>query len=79
MIEKRVARPLNVVVLEEARPFGPFDEQFMAEYAAMFYQHTEPQIIDSSDYERTFGAAPTSLGDALDATLAWYRGWLANR
>ncbi|MEV6056260.1 NAD-dependent epimerase/dehydratase family protein [Streptomyces sp. NPDC052107] len=79
MIEKRVARPLNVVVLEEPRPFGPFDEQFMAEYAEMFYQHTEPQIVDSSAYERTFGVTPTSLGDALDATLAWYLGWLANR
>ncbi|MGW5430321.1 NAD-dependent epimerase/dehydratase family protein [Streptomyces sp. NPDC004059] len=78
MIEKRVARPLNVVVLEEPRPFGPFDEQFMAEYAEMFYQHTEPQIMDSSAYERAFGATPTSLGHALDATLDWYRGWMAN-
>ncbi|MEV8561747.1 NAD-dependent epimerase/dehydratase family protein [Streptomyces sp. NPDC051917] len=79
MIEKRVARPLNVVVLEEPRPFGPFDEQFMAEYAEMFYQHTEPQIMDSSAYERAFGATPTSLGHALDATLDWYRGWMANQ
>ncbi|MQY36781.1 hypothetical protein SRB17_47830 [Streptomyces sp. RB17] len=79
MIEKRVGRPLNVVVLEEPRPFGPFDEQFMAEYAEMFYQHTEPQIMDSSAFERAFGVTPTSLGDALDATLAWYRGWPAGQ
>ncbi|MFI6360423.1 NAD-dependent epimerase/dehydratase family protein [Streptomyces sp. NPDC050743] len=78
MIEERVARSLNVVVLEEPRPFGPFDEQFMAEYAEMFYQHTEPQIMDSSTYERTFGATPTSLGHALDVTLDWYRGWMVN-
>ncbi|MEU6775214.1 NAD-dependent epimerase/dehydratase family protein [Streptomyces sp. NPDC046759] len=79
MIEKRVGRPLNVVVLEEPRPFGPFDEQFMAEYAEMFYQHTEGQIMDSSACERAFGLTPTSLEDAVDATLAWYRSRSAGR
>ncbi|NED01853.1 epimerase, partial [Streptomyces sp. SID6648] len=39
MVEKRVGRPLNVVVLERPRPFGPFDERMMAEYEEMFYQH----------------------------------------
>ncbi|GHB40016.1 epimerase [Streptomyces viridiviolaceus] len=76
MIEKRVGRALDVVVLEEPRPFGPFDEQFMAEYAEMFYQHTEPQIVDSSAFERAFGTAPTPLADTVEATLAWYREWL---
>ncbi|MGW4564723.1 NAD-dependent epimerase/dehydratase family protein [Streptomyces sp. NPDC004561] len=79
MIEERLGRPLKSVVLEEPRPFGPFDEQFMAEYAEMFYQHLEPQIVDSSAFERTFATAPTPLADALDATLAWYRTWLQNR
>ncbi|MGW0818557.1 NAD-dependent epimerase/dehydratase family protein [Streptomyces viridiviolaceus] len=77
MIEKRVGRPLNVVILEEPRPFGPFDEQFMAEYAEMFYQHTEPQIVDSSAFERAFGTAPTPLAETVEATLAWYGEWLA--
>lgn len=79
MIEERVGRPLDVVLLEEPRPFGPFDEAFMAEYAEMFYQHLEPQIVDSSAFERAFGTAPTPLADALDATLAWYRTWLHHR
>ncbi|MCH0565417.1 MULTISPECIES: NAD-dependent epimerase/dehydratase family protein [unclassified Streptomyces] len=79
MIEERVARPLEIVVLEEPRPFGPFDERFMAEYAEMFYQHIEPQIVDSSAFERAFGITPTPLGTALDATLAWYRTWLTER
>ncbi|KAB1145681.1 NAD(P)H-binding protein [Streptomyces luteolifulvus] len=78
MIEKRLGTPLNVTVLPEARPFGPFDEEFMAEYAEMFYQHTEPQIVDSSAFERAFGTAPTPLTQTVDATLAWYRAWLAN-
>ncbi|MFE6356427.1 NAD-dependent epimerase/dehydratase family protein [Streptomyces rochei] len=79
MIEKRVGRPLNVVVVAEPRPFGPFDERFMAEYAEMFYQHTEPQIMDSSAFERTFGAVPTPLADTVDATVAWYEEWLTGR
>ncbi|WP_019327284.1 NAD-dependent epimerase/dehydratase family protein [Streptomyces sp. TOR3209] len=79
MIEKRVGRPLNVVVVAEPRPFGPFDERFMAEYAEMFYQHTEPQIMDSSAFERTFGAVPTPLADTVDAAVAWYEEWLTGR
>ncbi|MGY1430030.1 NAD-dependent epimerase/dehydratase family protein [Streptomyces sp. MN12] len=79
MIEKRVGRPLNVVVVAEPRPFGPFDERFMAEYAEMFYQHTEPQIMDASAFERAFGAVPTPLADTVDATVAWYEEWLTGR
>lgn len=77
MIEKRTGRPLNVVVLGEPRAFGPFDEVFMAEYAEMFYQHTEPQIVDSSAFERAFGMAPTPLEETVDETVAWYGQWLS--
>ncbi|MFG3320620.1 NAD-dependent epimerase/dehydratase family protein [Streptomyces sp. NPDC048171] len=79
MIEKRVGRPLNVVLLDRPRAFGPFDEQFMAEYEEMFYQHTEPQIVDSGAFERFFAVAPTPLADTLDATVTWYEAWLAAR
>lgn len=79
MIERRTGRPLNVVVLEEPRAFGPFDEVFMAEYAEMFYQNTEPQIMDSSAFERAFGMAPTPLEETLDATVTWYEQWLSRR
>ncbi len=79
LIEERVGRPLNTVVLDRPKPFGPFDETFMAEYAEMFYQHTEPQIVDSSAIERAFGLRPTPMTAALDAALAWYRAALATR
>ncbi|MFF3455169.1 NAD-dependent epimerase/dehydratase family protein [Streptomyces sp. NPDC002730] len=79
MIEERVERPLSAMILDEARPFGPFDEAFMAEYAEMFYQHTEPQIVDSSAFEETFGVHHTPLTEALDATLAWYSEWLTRQ
>lgn len=77
MIEKRVGRPLNVVVLEESRAFGAFDEVFMAEYAEMFYQNLEPSVFDSSAFERTFGTTATPLEDTVDATVTWYEQWLA--
>ncbi|MEW9516437.1 NAD-dependent epimerase/dehydratase family protein [Streptomyces tubercidicus] len=77
MIEERVGRPVQRVVLSEPRPFGPFDEAFMDEYAEMFYQHTEPQIMDSAAFERTFGVRPTPLDATLDATVEWYRALLA--
>ncbi|AJT69755.1 hypothetical protein T261_8159 [Streptomyces lydicus] len=77
MIEERVGRPLRRVLLTEPRPFGPFDATFMDEYAEMFYQHTEPQIVDSSAFERSFGHRPTPLEATLDATLGWYRTLVA--
>ncbi|MCQ4214036.1 NAD-dependent epimerase/dehydratase family protein [Streptomyces longispororuber] len=77
MVEERAGRPLRLTAVPEARPFGPFDEQFMAEYAEMFYQHTEPQIMDSTAFERHFGAVPVPLPEALDATVAWYGALLS--
>ncbi|MEV1021265.1 NAD-dependent epimerase/dehydratase family protein [Streptomyces sp. NPDC050264] len=76
MIEQRTGRPMRLTAVTEPRPFGPFDDEFMAEYAEMFYQHTEPQIMASTAFERHFGVSPTPLAEALDATLAWYSAWL---
>ncbi|WP_019356586.1 NAD-dependent epimerase/dehydratase family protein [Streptomyces sp. AA1529] len=74
-----VGRPLRIVTMNEARPFGPFDETFMDSYAEMFYQHTEPQIMDSTAFQQEFGAEPTPIETTLRETLAWYRGFLAAR
>ena len=67
-----LGRPVDALVLDEPRPFGGFDEQFMAEYAEMFYQHRIPQNMVSAAFETTFGMTPTSLDDALRETLAWF-------
>ncbi|WP_392674259.1 NAD-dependent epimerase/dehydratase family protein [Streptomyces sp. LN785] len=79
MIEERTGRPLDITVVDEPRPVGPFDEVFMAEYAEMFYQHTEPQIVDSSAIERAYGLRANPLPATVDATLAWYGQLLATR
>jgi nucleoside-diphosphate-sugar epimerase len=37
------------------------------------YQFDKPFVVDSSDFESTFGIAPTPMGEALEATLEFYR------
>jgi len=41
--------------------------------AELSYQFDEPFVLDSRKYESAFGAAGTSLADAVAATVAWYR------
>ncbi|MGX1886675.1 NAD-dependent epimerase/dehydratase family protein [Streptomyces sp. NPDC055287] len=77
MIEERTGRPLNVVVVDEPRPFGPFDAVFMDAYAEMFYQHTEAQIMDSTAIEKAYGLTPNPLAATIDETIAWYRQLLS--
>jgi nucleoside-diphosphate-sugar epimerase len=45
----------------------------LRELAETFYQFAEPFVLDTSKYQAAFGAAGTSLADAITATLAWYR------
>ncbi|MEU3191419.1 NAD-dependent epimerase/dehydratase family protein [Streptomyces sp. NPDC006992] len=74
-----VGHPLRTVTMHEARPFGPFDETFMNSYAELFYQHTEPQIMDSTAFQQKFDVEPTPIETTLRETLAWYRDFLATR
>ena len=77
IVEELTGQPLVVEVMTEPVAHGPFDEQFMAEYAEMFYQHRIAQNMVSADIERTFGLAPTPMREALTATIEWYAGALA--
>ncbi|MFC8128486.1 NAD-dependent epimerase/dehydratase family protein [Streptomyces sp. NPDC057302] len=72
-----VGHPLKTVTMEKPQPFGPFDETFMNSYAELFYQHTEPQIMDSTAFQQKFGVEPTPIETTLEETLEWYRGFLA--
>lgn len=77
LVEELTGRPLAVRTLPRPEPFGPFDQQFMDEYAEMFYQHLCAQNMVSRAFEDTFGIHPTPLRDALLETIAWYRTYLA--
>ena len=76
IVEELIGRELEVDVLSEPVAYGPFDEQFIAEYAEMFYQHRIPQNMVSADFEAEFGLRPTPWREALTATLDWYRAFL---
>lgn len=73
LVAELLGRPLQTEVLSEPTPNAVFDEQFMAEYAEMFYQHRIPQNMISAAFEEAFGQRPTRLVDGLGETLAWYR------
>lgn len=78
-IEQKVGRPLDLVIKSQPTPVGPFDKTFMDSYAEMFYQHTEPQIMDSSAIRNRFGLQPAGLDTTLDDTISWYRELLASQ
>ncbi|WP_369208837.1 NAD-dependent epimerase/dehydratase family protein [Streptomyces sp. PU-14G] len=79
VLERLLGKPLRLTVKSEPEPFGPFDQTFMDSYAELFYQHTEPQIMDSTAMQNAFGVEPIALDTTLDDTLAWYRDFLAER
>jgi nucleoside-diphosphate-sugar epimerase len=79
MVAELTGRELDVRVMSEPKAFGPFDEQFMAEYAEMFYQHVIPQNMVSADFEAAFGLRPTPWREALAATVDWYRAAFGGR
>jgi nucleoside-diphosphate-sugar epimerase len=73
MVETLAGHAFDVDLLTEPKPYGPFDQQFMNEYAEMFYQHLIPQNMVSTAFEDAFGLHPTPLREALGTTLDWYR------
>jgi nucleoside-diphosphate-sugar epimerase len=74
LIGKTLGKPVHIqtiprVAIQALGLFNPF----MHEFAEMFYQYTEPQIVDASAIEQTFGLHATPLDDAIRATIQWYQ------
>lgn len=46
---------------------------FLRELEEVRYQFERPFVVDSTDYQTTFGVAPTPMHDALAATVAWWQ------
>ncbi|MGH3322460.1 MAG: NAD-dependent epimerase/dehydratase family protein [Streptosporangiaceae bacterium] len=79
LVEQITGTRITAHVLDRPVAAGPFDEQFMNEYAEIFYQHLIPQNMVSAPFEQSFGWQPTSLVDGLRATIDWYRAFLATQ
>ncbi|GHO85148.1 hypothetical protein KSZ_31540 [Dictyobacter formicarum] len=76
LIEQALGHPLqlfSVPSIEQARELGIFDETFATEYRELFYQYTEPQIVDAHAIEHAFGLQATPLDEALRTTIRWYQ------
>jgi nucleoside-diphosphate-sugar epimerase len=43
------------------------------ETVEMLYEFEKPFVVDSSQFERTFGVKATPIEEAIKATVAWYR------
>jgi nucleoside-diphosphate-sugar epimerase len=73
-IGKMLGRPVHIqalpkLALQAAGLFNPV----MHEMVEMFYQYTEPQIVDASAIEQAFGLRATPLEEAIRATIQWYQ------
>lgn len=79
LIEAELGQPVeifNLASYEQAAATGFFDPIFLNEYRELFYQYTEPQIVNSAKIEKVLGITPTPLKEALAATIAWYKQYL---
>ncbi len=74
LIGQALGRPVRIQRLPKLaiQAFGLVNAD-MREFTEMFYQYTEPQIVDSQAIEHHFGLRATPLEDALQQTIAWYR------
>ncbi|MER6989434.1 NAD-dependent epimerase/dehydratase family protein [Saccharopolyspora hirsuta] len=79
LVEHLTGKPLTTKVLQGPTPTGPFDAQFMNEYAELFYQHEIPQNMVSKNFETHFNRHPTPLKEGLQTTLTWYKTHLRNQ
>jgi nucleoside-diphosphate-sugar epimerase len=73
LVEKELGRTLEVQALPVSviEQIGEQDAQ-MRELVEMFYQYTEPQIVDSRHFETTFGWHATPLDEAIRATVTFF-------
>ena len=62
----------NVPTKEQLQRDQVLGTPFSDEYVELFYQYTEPQIVDASPLAQTFGVRATSLRESLAETVRWY-------
>lgn len=77
-INTRLGRALGLNVRTQRVPkialrVGGLFSPMLRELVEMTYQWEVPFVIDDSKFRTTFGAAPTALDDAIEATARWAR------
>lgn len=74
LIGKTPGKPVRIQAFPKLaiQALGLFNP-FMREFVEMFYQYTEPQIVDASAIEQAFGLHATPVEKAMRATVQWYQ------
>jgi nucleoside-diphosphate-sugar epimerase len=74
LVAGQVGHPVGVRSLPKlaVRALGLVNPM-LRELTETYYQFGGPFVMDTSKYQAAFGAAGTSLADAIAATVAWYR------
>ncbi len=69
-----IGKPVHIQALPKLaiQAFGLFNP-FIYGMVEMFYQYTEPQIVDANAIEQAFGLHATPLDEAIRATVQWYQ------
>ncbi len=74
LIGAAIGHPVRIQALPKfmVQAVGLFNPQ-MRELVEMFYQYTEPQIVDSRRFEEAFGWRATPTEEAIRKTVDWFR------
>lgn len=71
-----IGLPLKVsaasrLMMTLAVPFIPVAREMLE----MMYEFEKPYVVESGKFERAFGMKATPVREAVQRTVAWYRGW----
>ena len=74
-VERQIGQPIKVRTAGKnmISLLGVFNP-LLREFKEMYYEFSEPYIVDDSKYRTAFATADATLtADGIRATLAWYR------
>ncbi len=74
LISKKLGKPLKVQALSQVmvRLVGLFMPT-VREFNEMYYEFSQPFVLDSSPYKARYGDHSTDMETIVDRTLAWYK------
>ena len=74
LIGAALGHPVKLIAIPKAavQVMGLFHPQ-MRELVEMFYQYTEPQVVNSCRFENTFGWKATPAAEGIAATVDWFK------
>ena len=74
LIGSALGHPIKIIAIPKVavQAMGLFNPT-MREMVEMFYQYTEPQIVNSCRFENTFGWKATPVAEGVRQTIEWFK------